>query len=209
MMSGKLVKLAAAMAVFGGALFLYGCFESPGEAPIAAFSYHPQNGEVPLMVHFDASLSQDPDGQIDEYNWDFGDGTTGTGVEVDHEYTQEGDYTVTLTVVDNHGLSSQTIALVKAGFSYPLDVLYWQKVDTYYGTEVRGRVKNIGNRPIAQGRIAVRFYEPSGTFLKEDSAYVYDFPPGAEQDFTVPISLSPDQIGKILIHTEVVYKNPS
>ncbi|UCE73791.1 MAG: PKD domain-containing protein [Methanomassiliicoccales archaeon] len=37
------------------------------------------------------------------YSWNFGDGTTGYGKDVIHVYTDEGIYTVTLTVTDTHG----------------------------------------------------------------------------------------------------------
>jgi PKD repeat protein len=57
-------------------------------------------------VTFNASASYDPDGgSIDNYFWDFGDGTnmTTSNPIVEHNYTQcrEGPYTVNLTVTDD------------------------------------------------------------------------------------------------------------
>jgi uncharacterized delta-60 repeat protein len=37
------------------------------------------------------------------YCWDFGDGETGDGAEVKHVFTQEGQYTITVTVTDEYG----------------------------------------------------------------------------------------------------------
>jgi PKD repeat protein len=54
------------------------------------------------VVTFDASASTDNVGIIN-YAWDFGDGTTGAGVEATHTYTKEGTYNVTLTVEDAVG----------------------------------------------------------------------------------------------------------
>lgn len=60
------------------------------------------------VVSFDASSSSDPDGYISEYIWNFGDGSSGSGVSVTHVYTYPGSYSVKLTVVDNTQLSTTT-----------------------------------------------------------------------------------------------------
>jgi DNA/RNA endonuclease G (NUC1) len=54
---------------------------------------------------FDASTSLDPNGTIVSYDWDFGDGSTGSGVSVSHTYAQDGAFTVRLTITDNDGLT--------------------------------------------------------------------------------------------------------
>ena len=59
----------------------------------------PKQGE---QITFDASASSS-DNPIVSYEWDFGDGTTGTGVTVNKTYTVEGLYTVTLNVTDDAG----------------------------------------------------------------------------------------------------------
>ncbi len=51
-------------------------------------------------VPFDATGSTDDFG-IWKYEWDFGDGQTGTGDQITHDYSVPGDYTVTLTVTDH------------------------------------------------------------------------------------------------------------
>ena len=44
------------------------------------------------------------------YTWDFGDGETGTGADISHTFTSNGDYPVTLIVRDSDGAStSQTL----------------------------------------------------------------------------------------------------
>ena len=42
--------------------------------------------------------SMDSDGYIKAYTWDFGDGETGEGVFVQHQYKQPGNYQVSLQV---------------------------------------------------------------------------------------------------------------
>jgi DNA/RNA endonuclease G (NUC1) len=54
---------------------------------------------------FDAAGSLDPNGTVASYDWDFGDGATGSGLSVTHTFAQDGAFTVRLTVTDNDGLT--------------------------------------------------------------------------------------------------------
>ncbi|MCB0913128.1 MAG: PKD domain-containing protein, partial [Propionibacteriaceae bacterium] len=56
-----------------------------------------------MPVPYAANAALDPDGTIDSYAWDFGDGNTGTGRTPNHDYAAANTYTVTLTVTDNDG----------------------------------------------------------------------------------------------------------
>ena len=76
--------------------------------PVATFTYSPKNPVVGETITFNATASNDPDGTIIIYNWDFGDETTGEGVTIDHTYTSPANYTVTLTVKDDQGLRHRT-----------------------------------------------------------------------------------------------------
>ena len=71
------------------------------DIPTAEFTFLPENPGVNETVYFDASDSFDVDGTIESYKWDFGDGTTGTGRTSTHRYSQNGDYMVTLEVIDD------------------------------------------------------------------------------------------------------------
>jgi len=67
---------------------------------------------VDEVVTFHASGSYDIDGTIIAYDWDFGDGNTGTGVTTTHAYGMAGTYTVILTVTDNGGLTDTDTVIV-------------------------------------------------------------------------------------------------
>ncbi|MCK5291421.1 MAG: PKD domain-containing protein [Thermoplasmata archaeon] len=54
-----------------------------------------------IPVHFDASGSYDPDGEIISYEWFFGDGTTDSGEVADHAFDVPGEYEVSLRIRDN------------------------------------------------------------------------------------------------------------
>ena len=75
--------------------------------PVAIFSA-PDSALVNQTITLDASQSYDTDGNIVNYTWNFGDGSTGYGVTITHSYSEPGNYTITLTVIDNDGLSNST-----------------------------------------------------------------------------------------------------
>ncbi|MBU1018315.1 PKD domain-containing protein [Patescibacteria group bacterium] len=63
--------------------------------------------ELPFKVAFDASASTDADGDIVEYEWDFGlDTATQVGQKVEFTYETAGVYTATLVVRDSEGQES-------------------------------------------------------------------------------------------------------
>lgn len=55
------------------------------------------------LITFNGIKSEDPDGTIVTYEWDFGDGMTAEGMIVDHTYDEAGQYIVTLKVTDDKG----------------------------------------------------------------------------------------------------------
>ena len=72
-------------------------------APKAGFGYTPPTPTELETVTFDAGTSTDLDGMITGYNWNFGDGNSGSGVITEHAYLANGTYRVTLIVMDDDG----------------------------------------------------------------------------------------------------------
>ncbi|MCL4847616.1 MAG: PKD domain-containing protein [Acidobacteria bacterium] len=94
----------------------------PADTPVAEFDFSPTAPLEGQSVQFDASRSKDgPDAQegqnqtITSYQWDFGDGRTGSGKTVSHAFSRPGSFTVTLTVANARGLSSQRTRFVTVG----------------------------------------------------------------------------------------------
>ena len=74
------------------------------QPPVASFvAPTPVVGD---WARFDATASGDPDGTITSYQWAFGDGSTGTGSVVYHQFAAGGTFSVTLTVTDNGGAAN-------------------------------------------------------------------------------------------------------
>jgi len=69
--------------------------------PVAAFSFTPQPSTVGVAVQFNASKSYDLDTDQLSFIWTFGDGSSGEGANPSHTYTEAGNFTVTLTVMDS------------------------------------------------------------------------------------------------------------
>jgi subtilisin family serine protease len=83
---------------------------APNAAPTSSFSVSCQKGSC----SFDGSASRDDNGVVN-YSWSFGDGmTASTGSYATHQYTQKGNYSVTvsLTVSDAAGLKNTSYKTV-------------------------------------------------------------------------------------------------
>jgi len=78
----------------------------PPEPPVAKISgpYTINKGEF-VILNASGSYDPDLDGRIISYKWDFGDGETGYGQIVNHTYNTTGTYDVTVTVMDEYGLT--------------------------------------------------------------------------------------------------------
>ncbi|UCE38529.1 MAG: PKD domain-containing protein [Thermoplasmata archaeon] len=64
------------------------------------------------IVNFDASASSDLNNDIVSYEWDFGDGTSMTGISASNVYEDEGTYYAKLKVTDNDGAYDEDLILV-------------------------------------------------------------------------------------------------
>jgi PKD repeat protein len=86
------------------------------EPPTAVITVTPgTTGTAPFTVAFDAYGSTDDRG-IASYTWDFGDGTTATGVmPAAHIYSSCGTYIVKLTVTDFWGNEGYAMVIINVG----------------------------------------------------------------------------------------------
>lgn len=82
------------------------------EDPVAVVALQNITAAVGESIAFDGSGSTDND-IIVHYSWDFGDGTSDTGVRTSHSFTEVGIYTAELTVTDESGNANSTTVIIK------------------------------------------------------------------------------------------------
>ena len=93
--------------------------------PMPDFTYSPEMPQRNEAITFNASASDDEDGYIVSYLWDFGDETPAVN-ETDpiatHTYTTGGAKTITLSVTDDTGLSKSKSSEIWIKFAYDVAV---------------------------------------------------------------------------------------
>ncbi len=85
-----------------------------------------------IPLKFDASASTDDEGVV-TFVWDFGDGSSGTGMVATHTYAKAGRYLVQLSVTDSEGAASSASTI--ANVFEPSEVKVWS-------ADASGRAKN-------------------------------------------------------------------
>ena len=74
-------------------------------APIAVIN-GPYKGKIGDVIQFSSAGSNDPDGTITAYQWDFGDSSFSTQANPTHAYGSQQIFAVKLTVTDNSGATN-------------------------------------------------------------------------------------------------------
>ena len=64
-------------------------------------------------VWFRADGSSDPEGKLESYHWDFGDGAIASTMNAQHSYNADGPYDVTLTVSDDRNAKATAVLSVE------------------------------------------------------------------------------------------------
>ncbi|MEW5826497.1 MAG: PKD domain-containing protein [Candidatus Bipolaricaulota bacterium] len=86
--------------------------------PVPALRVNPPDPEAATVVRFSADEAFDPDGDLVEVWWDFGDGAAATGQATEHVYAESGTFHVVVTVLDDRGAA---VSLASALRVWPAD----------------------------------------------------------------------------------------
>lgn len=134
-----------------------------GQAPVAAITATPTSGTTPLTVSFSSAGSNDPDGSIVSYAWNFGDGTTSTDPNPTKIYISAGTFTAVLTVTDNSGMTGSNSVVITASQAANLSPVAVAKSST-----------TSGYAPLAVNFSGQESYDPDGTI----ASYSWSFGDG-------------------------------
>jgi len=151
--------------------------ESEPVPPVAVIAYEPSQPLVGQLVVFDGTYSLDPDGSITDFIWQFGDGDVGFGAQVTHVYENYGTFVVSLTVIDDYGMSDETTTTIKvvsmptAEFQYsPLMPIAGQVANFYAwgSSDQSGIVEylwSFGDGTFASGWQATHTFAAAGSYV--------------------------------------------
>ncbi|GAB4406588.1 MAG: hypothetical protein OHK0039_08350 [Bacteroidia bacterium] len=144
--------------------------------PTALFSANTTVACPPQTVNF-ASLATG-DTSIVQWLWDFGDGTTGSGPNPAHLYTQPGNYDVTLVIADARGCRdtllspaaitmrtppSASFVLTDSIFCIPATVAF-SSTSTAGSTPIVSYLWSLGNGNSASGSSVSQAYTQAGSY---------------------------------------------
>jgi PKD repeat protein len=117
------VPALAGKCVTGGRVNLH---KALGPAIAADFTATPAGGDIPLEVQFTDTSAGEPV----FWQWDFGDGSPlSTEQHPSHLFTQEGNFTVTLTASTEGGTASQKSQVISAIANYAMEPAIYDWVD--------------------------------------------------------------------------------
>jgi len=116
------------------------------DPPIPDFYWEPETPTTQETVYFwDNSI--DPDHDILNWTWDFGDGATANGNGTEHRYAENGRYDVRLTVRDHYGSVKSVTKQIIVFNVAPEANFYWTKEGDDirfldYSTDIDGAIVN-------------------------------------------------------------------
>lgn len=131
-----------------------------GETPVPDFQFSPAVPKQLESITFDAS-SAVLDSSLVKYEWDFGDGSKGSGRVASHQYRDVGFYTVTLTVTDvtgRKGSRSKSVGVDTSGL--PVGAFIFSPAEPGIGEEI---VFNASSSTAVSPRVIVKYEWQFGT----------------------------------------------
>jgi PKD repeat protein len=168
-----------------------------GTLPTATFIVSPSGGAVVgEALNFNASQSRPAPGRtIRSFEWDFGDGTGGTGVTTTHAYDRTGTFTVLLTVTDDAGRTSTATQTVTVGTGNPTPDFTFNPSAPRSGEQVRF---DASGSQAAPGRTITSFswsFDDGTSGTGQTVTHTFTVPAGTTRTFNVLLTVT-DSAGR-------------
>ena len=118
-------RIALSFAVLLAAVAVAGklAAAASSEGPSASFTYNPGSPRSGEDISFSSTSSDD--GLLTQLQWEFDDGASADGANVNHAYGIPGVYTVQLTVTDDEGLSATAQETITVANREPSADFHW------------------------------------------------------------------------------------
>lgn len=121
----------------------------PTPAPVADFWWGPENANVFTSISF-ADTSSDPGGVgFGPAHWTFGDGSSAVGSNVNHTYSEDGDFTVSMTTTTQDGRSATTSKVVPVR-THDIGIVKFSVPTSARAGQTRTITVGVGNRRYAE-----------------------------------------------------------
>jgi PKD repeat protein len=178
-----------------------------GTLPTASFVTSPTNPIIGQQINFNAAQSRPAPGRtIRSFDWDFGDGTSGSGQQTSHAYASTGTFTVLLTVTDDAGRTSTAAQTITVGNGNPTADFTFNPSAPRSGQSV---VFDASATQAAPGRSIVSYswaFGDGGSGTGQTVAHTYTVS-GTPQTFNVLLTVT-DSSGKTNSVTKSITVNP-
>ena len=148
----------------------------------------PPTGIAPFEVYFDAYESTS-ESEIVSYEWEFGDGDTGTGVTLNHTYSNVGTYTVVLTVTDSND---------KKGYDY---------VEVTVTKEPNAVITTVPDPPTGVAPFIVYFDAYESTSESGIISYEWDFGDGSDTGDGITVNHTYNTAGTYIVYLTITDSN--
>jgi len=123
---GNIHRRSLVLALLVGFAFLAAAFaaSADNDPPMADFTLNKTTASLGETLRF-TDQSTDPDGTVEEWAWNFGDGGTSTAQNPTHAFMATGQFIVTLIVTDNDGTDSVQSASETITVEVPTEVVLY------------------------------------------------------------------------------------